>query len=60
MGRIRKRNLARNIDGFIVTNLTLGMEPYSNLAYDMGLELYHPITSKLGEPGGQLYIDIER
>ena len=60
MGRIRKRNLARNIDGFIVKNLTLGMEPNDPLTYAPGLELHHPITSKLGNPGGRLEREIGR
>ena len=36
----------------------LVIEPNSPLAYDPGLELYHPIMSTLGEHIGQFYIYI--
>ena len=40
--------------GFIVTNLTLGTEPNSLIAYALGLELRRPIMSNIGDSGGQL------
>ena len=43
-----------NTDGFIVTDTTLGTEPNDSLAYAPGLEIQHPIMSKLGDPGCRL------
>ena len=42
-----------------VAHATLGTEPNSPLAYDLGLELHHQIMSKLGYPGGRLEIERE-
>ena len=36
-----------------VVTTTLGTEPNDPLVYAPGLELHHPIMSKLGEHGGQ-------
>ena len=36
-----------------VVNITLGKEPNTPLDFALGLELHHPIMSKLGEHGGQ-------
>ena len=38
----------------IVTNLTLRKYNNTPLAYTLGLELHHPIMSKIGGHGGQL------
>ena len=42
-----------------VANATLGTEPNAPLAYATGLEHHHPIMSKLGDPGGRSYREIE-
>ena len=36
-----------------VVTTTLGTETNAPLSYNTGLELHHPIMSKLGEYGGQ-------
>ena len=39
---------------YTVANITLGTDPNAPLAYDMGLELHHPILSTSGAHRGQL------
>ena len=52
-------NTAGTTDMFRVTNVTLGNETNSPLDYALGLELHHPIVSKLGDPRGLLERKIE-
>ena len=44
----------------IVTNLTLRKYNNTPLAYTLGLELHHPIMSKIGGHGGQLESERDR
>ena len=60
-GRVRgrgKSNASGTAYVFRVTNATLGRESNPPLAYASGLEVHHPIMSKLGDPGGRLDIYI--
>ena len=45
---------------YTVANVILWTEPNYPFAYDLGLELHHPIMSMLGGHGGRLEREIER
>ena len=60
MGGRGDSNAVGTTYGFRVKNATLITEPNSLLAYAPGLELRHPIMSKLGWPRGRLERDIDR